>query len=244
MMYIAPQGKDDAILGDEVPNWSKETMMTEEETIETPPLLGASVHINSFVRRQTAESEFSHWTVSDDVILQRIQEAAAVELLAEGKGYTPSYRPDVLAVHITVEPGEFYTGVVALKEGDKLVGEYKARRDGENPRKGLHVQRMQTIVPRREYRKSKAVAVDVILYHHGALVEGNENETECDWEIVSINARITTEPQPIHPMTLMHNHFGSDGGTATHMTPEKFEADLKEAFLYWEDKAMLAPRES
>lgn len=206
---------------------------------KTPPLLGTSVHINSFVRRQTAESEFSHWTVSDDELLAKIQHAAASE------AYTPSYRPDVVAVHIKVEPGEFFTGVVELQEGDKLVGEYKARREGEKPRKSLHVRRRQSPDPAYNvlYSKSDAVAVDVILYHHGALVEGNENETDCDWEIVSINARITEEPQPIHPMVLMHNHFGSDGGTATKMTPEKFEADLKEAFLYWADKAMLAPEE-
>jgi len=206
------------------------------ETIETPALLGASVHINSFVRRQTEDSEFSHWILTDDELLDRIQQAAE-----HGK-FTPSYRPDVLAVHIAVQRGEFYTGVVKLQEGDKLVGEYSSRRNGETPRKSVHVARVQERdAEQLTLSKSPAVAVDVILYHHGALLEGNENETDCDWEVVSINARVTYEPQPIHPMTLMHNHFGSDGGTATKMTPEKFEESLKEAFLYWNDKAMLMP---
>lgn len=207
------------------------------ETTEKFPLVGASVAFTEFVRRQTEASHFSHWTISDEMMLERIQSAA------QAGRYETSYRPGVLQVAINVLPGEFFTGVVELTEGTKLVGEYVARRPGEEPRKNTYVRRMQKIVPRQLIEKQEAVAVDVILYHHDVLLEGNENDTDADWEIVSVNARTTHGPQPIHPMTLMHNHFGSDGGTDTKMTPEQLVEKLREGFEYWKSRAMLAPSE-
>jgi hypothetical protein len=208
----------------------------EEAIVTDPfPLVGASLAFTNFVRRQTAESHFSHWTIDDETMFERIRAAARV-----GR-YQDSYRPGVIQVDIDIFPGEFYTGVVELTEGTKLVGEYKARRPGEEPRKEVYVQRMQRIVPRQYVEKLEAVAVDVILYHHEVLLENNENDTDADWEIVSVNARTTRDPQPIHPMTLMHNHFGSDGGTDTKMTPEQLVEKLREGFEYWKSRAMLAP---
>jgi hypothetical protein len=43
---------------------------------------------------------------------------------------------------------------------------------------------------------------------------------------------------PIDPMTLMHNHFGSSGGTATNMTDAELVAALRTSFMWWKDKAM------
>jgi hypothetical protein len=205
------------------------------EVTETPPLYEATVAFNSFVRRQTVESEFSHWVLTDNALLNRIQSAAYAG------DYTPSYRPDVVAVHIEVRHLEFYTGVVVLKEGDKLVGEYKARRPGETPRKSLYVAAQQSYTPRRMTEKAEATHVDIILYHHGALAENNEHETECDWEIISVNARDTAEEQPIAPGVLTANYFCDDGGTDTKMTPEEFCAQLKVSREYWKNRAMVMP---
>lgn len=201
--------------------------MTEKRFL----LLGASVAFTEFVRRQTAESHFSHWTISDDTMLGLIQCAAQSDHYKEG------YRPGVVEVAIRALPGEFFTGVTELKDGTKLVGEHKARRSGEKPRTEIYVKRTQGV------EKQEAVAVDIILYHHEVLSENDENDTDADWEIVSVNARTTYEPQPINPMTLMHNHFESDGGTSTNMSPEQFIKKLREGFEYWKDKAMLAPKE-
>ena len=44
---------------------------------------------------------------------------------------------------------------------------------------------------------------------------------------------------PINPMTLMHNHFGSDGGTDTHLSDKDFVIMLREGFEFWKDKAMI-----
>jgi hypothetical protein len=96
--------------------------------------------------------------------------------------------------------------------------------------------------PRVFWEKTPAVGVDVVLYRKDVLAEGNESTTDCDWEIVSINGRITEEEQPIHPDTLIANHFELDGGTATGMDSVEFVEALRKSVMYWKNKAMLAPK--
>jgi hypothetical protein len=189
----------------------------------TTPTIG----INDFVRRQTAESEFTHFEATFEVVAN-----LAREFFNEAK---PGYKDGVCLV--PVPPEGFYTGVVELTEGDVLVGKYRARRPGEEPRKAVHAAREGAWAEGRS--KSPAVAVDVVLYRKDVLAENGENTTDCDWEIVSINGRITVEDQPSHPDTLIANHFGLSGGTLTGMSPEEFEAALRESVLYWKNKAML-----
>lgn len=199
------------------------------------------VAINSFVRRQTPESPYSDWDLTDEQLLR------AVEInLDQAK---PGYRDGVLIV--SVPPYGFRTGLVTLEEGDELVGRYEARREGEEPRKSVYARRTRDalvssddecdIYVTEEREKVRAIAVDVILYRHDVLAEDGDAETDAEWEIISINARPTMQEAPIAPMVLMHNHFGSDGGTDTNMTPEEFESALRESFQYWKNKALLAP---
>jgi len=89
------------------------------------------------------------------------------------------------------------------------------------------------------FQKTPCKAVDIVLYRKDVLEEGNEQTTGADWDIISINGRITEEDAPIHPDTLIANHFQLSGGTATNMTPEKFEKQLRISTLYWKNKAML-----
>jgi hypothetical protein len=182
-----------------------------------------TIHINSFVRRQTAESRFSFFAGSDDQLLYRLNEA-----FEQGrKGYT-----DGVWI-VPVEAHRFFSGVIKLKEGDALVGAFEPRTKGEEPRQAVWS-------PRRV--KLPAQTVEIILYASTLLAVDGDNEMdpeEGNWEVISINAFPTEEGEPpIHHETLMHNHFGSDGGTDTGMTPEAFEAALRESFEYWKDKAM------
>lgn len=183
-----------------------------------------TIHITNFVRRQTPDSEFSHWTISDKELIKRTQNA----LLNAKQGY----REGVLVVPI--EADGFFTGVTQLKEGDRLIGVYKTRTKGETPRKSVFVENGE---------KQKALKVDIILYSHDVLKENDENETNADYEIISVNARTTEADQPIEPFTLLANHFQDDGGTATNKSPEEFEKALKESYLYWRDKALIRPKE-
>jgi hypothetical protein len=201
---------------------------------ETP-----TIGINEFVRRQTDASEFTHFEGSFETVARLAQ-----EFFNEAK---PGYRDGVCLV--PVPPEGFYTGVVELSEGDPLVGTYKARRPGEEPRKSVHVPLegvrdlgRGVVNPRVFWEKTPAVGVDVVLYRKDVLAEGNESTTDCDWEIVSINGRITEEEQPIHPDTLIANHFELDGGTATGMDSVEFVEALRKSVMYWKNKAMLAPK--
>jgi len=183
------------------------------------------VAINSFVRRQTAESEFTHYDGSEADLLYHIE----LSMDLRRGGISPGYREGVILVE--VPPDNFYTGVVELKEGDKLVGEFKSRSEGEEPRKSTHVI--------RETKKIPAKRVQVVLYGHDVLEEDEGAETDAEYEVIAINGHPTDELAPIATMTLMHNHFGSDGGTATNMTPEEFESQMRESFNYWKNKAMV-----
>ncbi len=181
------------------------------------------IHINSFVRRQTAESPFSYWTCSDEELLRRIRKG--------WENRKPGYRDGVVLVPI--DPEGCFSGIVQLKAGDKLVGEFSARKEGEEPRKHTYAVDAQ---------KMPAKSCYVVLYRHDVLAEGKENETEKEWEMVSFNASPTEGEPPINPGTLMANHFQLSGGTATRMTDSEFVAALKESVLYWKDKAMVAPK--
>jgi len=181
-----------------------------------------TIAFNSFVRRQTAESPFSHfsrWTLSDEKVLEMVQ--ANLEKAKKG------YRDGVILV--PVAPEGFFSSVIQLQAGDKLHGEFKARRDGEEPRKTLHA----------NGQKIAAQSVDVVLYSKEVLAEGKENSTDADWEIVSFNASPEVGEMPIQPDTLIANHFQLSGGTATNMSDSEFVEALKQSVLYWKDKALV-----
>ena len=187
-----------------------------------------TTHITSFVRRQTPQSGFSHWTLSDEQLLARVQ--------ANFHKATQGYREGVLLV--PVESDGFFSSTVLLQEGDKFVGEYVARRPGEEPRKSTYV-----VANRHgeQVEKIEAVKVYVVLYSHAVLLEGKENETDADYEIVSVNASATDEDAPIPTGALIANHFGLDGGTATKMTDSEFVEALRKSVMYWKDKSLACP---
>ncbi len=183
-----------------------------------------TITVNTFAKRHTADSKYSHFSGSEDELLH---------LVADNWGKAkPGYRAGVIL--IPVEPRGFFTSVSKLEEGSTLVGTFEARRKGEKPRKTLSVVGGS---------KMPAKSVDIVLYSTATLMEGDDNELPNgdieSWEIISINASPDTFEAPINPSTLMHNHFGSDGGTKTNLTDEQFVAKLRDSFIYWSDKALL-----
>lgn len=187
------------------------------------------IHLNSFAHRQTASSRFSHFSGTRD-------ELKFIVLTHFSKG-TQGYRPGVLGV--PVPPEGFFSGIVELQEGDKLVGGFDSRRPGEDPRKWVEVPGS---------RKMPAKSVTIILYSSEVLAEGGDNELppeEGNWEIISINASPCESGQePMPPETLMANYFGESGGTDTQMSPEEFVKALAESRAFWKNKAMCAGKET
>lgn len=183
------------------------------------------IGIHSFVRRQTAESPFSHYAGTFEEI------AALVEKHFDAA--KPSYRDGVVSV--PVPAAGFFSPVVQLSEGDKLVSTYEPRRPDEPSRKG------EPRLPGG--KKLPAVAVEVDVYRRDVLLEDEEPEalTGADWEIVNIRAKIVEGDEPMPIMTLLYNHFHTegDGGTASTMSAEQFQDAMRESFLFWKDKAMI-----
>jgi len=218
-------------------------------------------HINPFVRRQTKSNPFTHFmggyfTWADDKQLLDLTQRSF-----DAGQYIPGYRDGVILV--TVSPNDFYTGLTTLKEGDKLVGKFKARQKGEEPRISIYVDRKSTFlidvskmtyaearkalkalsdkteVNKEQTQKQQAKLVHVVCYSHDVLNEDGDADSDKPWEIISINGYPTLEEAPIDPFTLMHNHFKSSGGTHTTMDAETFENELCKSFTYWKNKAFM-----
>jgi hypothetical protein len=185
-----------------------------------------TVVVNPFVLRQVAESPFSHFDGEggwDSLVARTI---AAMDA-----GHAkPGYRDGVLEVPI--DPTDVMSGIVVLTDGSELVGAYKSRRAGETPRKEVRA---------KGASKMDAVTASIILYRADVLAEGGDNTLPADgggWEIISLNASPVEGDMPIEPGVLMHNHFGSDGGTATGLSDSELVALLRKGFEFWKDKAL------
>ena len=177
---------------------------------------------NPFVLRQTEDSPLSHYAGNMDDLPGMVH--------TNFDNQTQGYREGVILVSIS--PKGFFSGVVTLVEGSELTGSFKSRREGEAPRKQI----LATGASKLPARK-----VDIVLYRSDVLAEGKDNALEPssdNWEIISVNASPTEGEVPIAPMTLMHNHFGSSGGTDTNMSDAEFVEALREGFEFWSDKAM------
>ena len=188
-----------------------------------------TIHVHTFAKRQTAESRFSHTTMTWDELADNARFA-----FYAGK----SSRSQPRALEVQVNPNECFTGIVALNHGDELVASFESRREGEAPRKVLQAANKGTGT-----HKMQAKSAYVVLFPSTLLAETGDNElepVEGNWEIISLNASPTKKDTPIDPDTLMHNHFGSDGGTATGLSDAAFVKALRESFQFWRDKAMLA----
>jgi hypothetical protein len=190
-----------------------------------------NIAVSEFVKRQTADSEFSHFSGTWDELRSRTQRNFDA-------GHTiPGYRDGVVLVNVEPgvpeHPGCFYTNIIELQEGDKLAGEYKARQPGEEPRKSTWV---------IGGKKMPAVSVQVVLYRHDVLAENNEQSCDAEWEIISINANPYEGEVPMSPGTMIANHFHFNGGTETGWDNDRFIAELKKSVMFWKNKSHAMPR--
>ena len=147
-----------------------------------------------------------------------------------GWGFRTGYRKGVVLVSIAPEgiPGPLKSRVVPISRGTEFVTVCKSRVAGETPRKKSMA--LVDELPDAKY-------ITAVLYHKDVLAEDNDRSTECDWEVVTVLCQVDEE-EPMTPATMMSNHFKADGGTATLMSPETFEAELRKAYNYWKNRAM------
>jgi hypothetical protein len=121
--------------------------------------------------------------------------------------------------------------VVALEPETPLQAVYTARRDGEAPYVEVRVPAAQ---------KQPAAAVDIVIYSHEVLARDGDASSELPWEVISVNARLDEEPEPLSPMAMARNFLGLPGGSEG---AEYTAEDFARAIVYWSQHAMCAPAE-
>lgn len=192
------------------------------------------IKCNTFVKRQTAESRFSFladpigqtadWRTLEVHVEECMEEPDKLDATTKA-----GYRPGVVVLSIppSFAGFQFYSGVTVLTETTPLRARFAARKSGEAA--FVEVEAIG--------RKTAAVAVDIILYSRALLVEeGERPEADTDYEIVSINARTSAEPEPMSPMAMARNFLALPGGTKAEYTAAQFA----EAIVYWSTRAMHA----
>lgn len=190
------------------------------------------IKCNAFVKRQIAESPYSFladptgqtadWRALEVHVEECLEEPAKLDATLKD-GYKPGVV--VLSIPPSFAGFRFYSGVTVLTQATPLRAGFAARRPGE----AAFVE-VQAIGP-----KTEAVAVDIILYNSALLAEEGETpDAGTDYEIVSINARTSVDPEPMSPMAMARNFLALPGGTKAEYTAAQFA----EAIVYWSTRAM------
>lgn len=170
-----------------------------------------SIGVSNFVKRQTKNSRYSYFNGTWEELVKLTED--------NFKNRTQGYRDGVVLVPIN--PKRFYTSLCKINKDSIFETKYVERREGEEPVK---------VTTLKNGKKSKAKFVNIVLYRKDVLAENNENSTDSDWEIISINASIV-ENEPMHPMTMARNMLNKTGGTKAEYTGQQFA----EALWFWKD---------
>jgi len=159
------------------------------------------IGISEFVKRQTKESQFTHFNGTWDELVELLNHLQKADDFIDVKD---GYRDGVKL--ISVNPNKFYTYTdFPMFEGMNLDAQWgkTAGREHEAPK--LQVQILES--------KVKCRYVDIILYRKDVLEEDGDPVTGAEWDIVSINGRLKKDPKPIDPMTIVRNWKHLPGGT-------------------------------
>ena len=181
------------------------------------------VAVNKFVERQI---EGSGKTYSKTLSFKFFA-SHAQEKLVKGR-YIEGYRDGVCIINLDKKwVKEVYCPYVKINNKTKLTASYVKRRNSEEP----YIQiRALNGVP------LKAREVGLILYSHDVLKENNENSTDADWELISINSIPEGEEHiPIGPVTMMRNQLDLIGGTKAKYTSDEWAQSIR----FWQRYASI-----
>tara|TARA_B100001142_G_scaffold219505_1_gene217699 strand:- start:37 stop:615 length:579 start_codon:yes stop_codon:yes gene_type:complete len=183
------------------------------------------VAVNDFVKRQT---ELSGKTFSNDLTFEFFANHARDKMIKNE--FLIGYRKGVRIVTIDKKyVHKVFCPYVKITKDIKLVSKLVKRKENELP----YIQtRAINGIP------VKAGSVDLILYSHKVLLENDENTTDADWELVSINAIPDGEDtMPIAPVTMMRNQLNLAGGTKALYSTEEWAKSVQ----FWQKYASLNP---
>lgn len=184
-------------------------------------MFSKKVAAGEFVKRQTPESGFSHFSGTWEQLEGMVHTSMMKEQCVR-----PGYKDGVILVDLTAgyEHRKFYSSIIELDEDTKLQANYSARRIGEAP----------FIRVGAKASKQEAKYVTFVCYRHDVLAENNERETDAEWEIVAIKARVSEEEEPMDPYTMARNFLHLKGGTKGDFTAEQFAKSI----VYWNNHCM------
>jgi len=183
-------------------------------------MFSKKVACGEFVKRQTPESGYSHFNGS----WEDLEELTANIMEQSPSAVTPGYKDGVVLVEFKTAAYMFSSAIVKLNTESNITANYAPRRLGEDP----------FIRVSAKAKKQKAKYASVVLYRHDVLAENDERETEAEWEIVAIKARVTEEEEPMDPYTMARNFLHLKGGTKGDFTAEQFAKSI----VYWNNHCM------
>ena len=181
-----------------------------------------SVGINSFVKRQIKGSGKTYSVLS----FEEIRNHAEVQL-AEGQ-FSKGYRDGVILVKVNKKlTTNFISPMIKINMNTKFETKPKKRRNNENI-----------------YLSTKALngkplvlgSVDLILYRNDVLKETNEDETNCEWELIAFyGIPKCLSKLPMGPITMMRNQLCLPGGTKGEYSSEEWADSVN----FWQTYALL-----
>ena len=185
------------------------------------------VACGKFVKRQNKNSSHSHF----DGTWEELEKHVEICLHPDNKDYVhPGYRDGVLLIDLSYISCKFYTSILEIKSDTQLKANYAPRRPGEN----------SFIRLTANGEKQPAKHVSIVVYRHDVLEESNERETNAEWEIVAIKARVSKEEEPMHYFTMARNYLELPGGTKGNFSAD----DFAQSILFWNNHVMVSPQKS
>ena len=146
------------------------------------------------------------------------------------KDFRQGYRPEVIIVKLDEKyVNKVICPYVRITKNTKLSAQFVKRRENEEP----YIQ-----VRALNGKLIKAGNVELILYHHDILYENDENTTDAEWELISINAIPKgIESMPMGPITMMRNQLELIGGTKAKYSSDEWA----ESVQFWQKFAPIDP---
>jgi hypothetical protein len=159
------------------------------------------VGISSFVKRQTIESEFTHFMGSWEEL------ETIVSYFVGKKEFSPGYRDGVCIVSLPTDISNRFRTYTdyPMFEGMSLSARYRKIVGREHEPAKVVINILEPKLP--------CNYVDIILYRADVLNEDSDRSTDADWEIVSINGRLREKAAPMDAVTIVRNWKHLRGGT-------------------------------
>ena len=183
------------------------------------------IAVNDFVKRQISGSGKTYARLmSFDSIAKHAEEQMNKKCFSEG------YRDGVRIVHADSSiTNDFVCPYVKLNDNIHLVSKLVRR----SPNEELYIQTRAI-----NGEPVKTGNVDLIIYRHDVLLENNENTTNAEWELISINAIPKgLDSIPMGPITMMRNQLNLEGGTKALYRTEEWA----ESVHFWQKYAAIEP---